>query len=116
MKKGIVILLAVVLVLSSLSFAFAATNAITKSRSLSFSGTTANISASVQEQGSACAITARLYRGSLLIMTWSDSGDDIAAVSGSVSDCTHGQTYTLTVTATVNGVSVPIADISKTCP
>ena len=67
----------------------------------------------MSEPGSYCSITAKLYSGSLLITTWSDSGAGSASVSGHVLDCTPGQTYILHVEGTVNGSPVSFTDVIK---
>ncbi len=116
MRKCTALLLAIVVILSCVVCAFATTKSITKGSDLSFYGNTAYVSAYVRETGSYCTISAKLYKGNSLVGSWNDSDYDLAAVSDSVSGCISGQVYSLKVTATVNGISVPISTISKTCP
>lgn len=116
MRKYISIIIAMVLVLSAISFAFASENAVRSGRSLSFSGTTAYIDAYVRNTGSECSISAELWQGGTMVAYWDDLGDDSASVSGTVSGCTSGLTYTLYVYATVDGNTVNINPISRVCP
>ncbi len=116
MRKAITVILALALVLSTVVFAFAGTNSIGKSSKLRFSGTTAYVEAYVRNAGSECAISAELWQGGTMINYWDDLADDEAYISGSVSGCTSGLTYTLYVYATVDGVTVNINPISKVCP
>ncbi len=116
MKKSISLALVIVMVLSSVALIFAGTNSISKGRSLSFSGNTANVTAYVSEAGSECTISAELYQGSTLVGYWDDMGMHSADISGSVPGCISGLTYRLEVTATVNGDPVTISSISKRCP
>ena len=116
MRRCIVVVLALLVVLSSLTSVFAAMDEVNQYSNLYFSGKTAYIDAYVSETGSSCSITAKLYRGSLLITTWSDSGTGSASVSGHVLDCTPGQTYILHVEGTVNGSPVSFTDVIKNCP
>ncbi len=116
MRKTISLLIATVLVLACISTAFAGINAISWSRSLNFSGTTAVCKASVSETGSECSISAELYQGSTLVAYWDDLAMNKASVSGNAYNCVSGLTYRLEITATVNGNSVPVSSVTKTCP
>ncbi|MBR0130369.1 MAG: hypothetical protein IJM08_03605 [Firmicutes bacterium] len=116
MKRKISVILVIIMVFSAIANAHAATNAIGKSSTLSFSGTTANCAASISQAGASCTLTVELYRGGTRVAYWYDADIGSASVSDTVSGCISGQTYTLRVSGTVDGVSVYYSPITKTCP
>ena len=115
-KRIVSVVLALILVLAVTVTAFADVNSAQTYKSLSFSGTTAFIAASVAQGGAEISLSAELWQGGTMIDYWDDLADNTAAVSGSVSGCTSGLTYTLYVYATVDGDPVYISPISKVCP
>lgn len=85
---------------------------------LSFSGTTATCSLEVYAPHASDTIVASviLRRGKSIVKQWTnltDIGDMDFSDTATVS---HGQTYTMQVTLSVNGIPYTIADIVKTCP
>lgn len=84
--------------------------------SLSFSGTTASCAGRVAADNDSDAIkaTLTLWDGSKVVDSWSSSGTGSLSLSGS---CTvsKGKKYTLTLDATVNGVSISQRSTSGTC-
>lgn len=84
---------------------------------LSFSGTTATCSLEVYAPHASDLITASvtLKHGNSIIKQWTnltDLGDMDFSDTATVS---HGQTYTMQVTLSINGISYTVADITKTC-
>ena len=83
---------------------------------LSFNGTTANCYGSVTtgSANSTIKATLTLWDGSKVVDSWSSSGTGSLYLSGS---CTvsKGKKYTLTLDATVNGVSISRTSTSGTC-
>ena len=92
----------------------AATQTVRATPNLSFSGTTANCSATIRGSGTIDA-TLELWHGSTLIASWSGTGTNRLTINGTAS-VSHGQTYTLTVTGTVGGVTINATPVTKTCP
>ena len=84
--------------------------------SLSFSGTTAQCTGRViaDNDDDAIKATLTLWDGSKVVDSWSSSGTGSLSLSGS---CTvsKGKKYTLTLDATVNGVSISQRPTSGTC-
>lgn len=110
--KKVCIILVVILLFSTC--VHAATNSVA-STSLDFSGTTATCTTTVNQLGASIDITMSLYRGTSLVKTWTKSGANKVTLSKTRS-CISGQTYTLEADVTVNGVSVNVTPITKTCP
>ena len=84
---------------------------------LSFSGTTATCSLEVYAPHASDTITASvtLKRGNSIVKQWTnltDLGDMDFSDTATVS---HGQTYTMQVTLSINSIPYTIADITKTC-
>lgn len=82
--------------------------------SLSFSGTTANCSATVTDAGKELDVTLQLWHGNVLIDSWPASGTGMVFVQGS-SKVIKGETYTLIVTGTSDGKSFSSTPFSRTC-
>lgn len=83
---------------------------------LSFSGTTATCAVSVigDKASDTIAVTAKLWKGSTCLKTWTKSGTGRVSISNTVT-VTKGQTYKLTADATVNGVKQAQKSTTKTC-
>lgn len=85
--------------------------------SISFRGTTATCSVTINasNQADSISLTAKLYQGSDCIATWTDSGTGRLFFSK-----THrvqkGQTYKLTADVTINGKALDTASTTGTCP
>lgn len=92
----------------------AQTRALSSSEELRFDGTTAYCSAVVIDVGKELNITMELWRGNVLVNSWSASGKGAASVEGNC-QVVKGQTYTLVVTGTTDGKSFSRTPISKTC-
>jgi len=112
-KRGIALFLALLLVFS-ISANAAQTRDQRASLSLSFSGTTANCSVYVVEPGVNITAVLSLWNGSTLVDSWSGSGATALVVSGSC-PVVKGQTYTLKVTGTINGVLFVGTPVTATC-
>lgn len=116
MKKRIVSVFLVAAILSAL----VATAAAAEPReaqyvpSLSFDGTTANCYFSVTALGKPITATLELWQGSTRVAKWSDSATSRLIID---EDCTvtKGQTYTLKVSGTINGVSFTGTAVTGTC-
>ena len=85
------------------------------SMDLSYSGTTANCQITVREANASIDVTMELYRGSTLVKSWSKSGTNRVSLNKTWT-CISGQAYTLEADVTVNGISVNVTPITKTCP
>ena len=85
--------------------------------SLSFSGTTANYSTVVRGNNTSdsISVTMKLWKGGSVIKTWSSSGSGKVSMSKTAA-VKRGQTYKLTVNATINGVAQPQQSVTRTCP
>lgn len=84
---------------------------------LSFSGTTANCSASCKGDSvnDKVSATLTLYQGSSYVDSWSESGTNRVYVSGQCS-VQSGKSYRLVVEYTVNGKAQSSASFTATCP
>lgn len=84
--------------------------------SLSFSGTTATCSASVRaEPSDSVSVVAKLWSNGICRETWSGKGTGVARTGGTKT-VSRGTSYTLTIDATINGVTQPRQSVTKTCP
>ena len=85
--------------------------------SLSFSGTTANCSvvARADHVSDSISVTLKLWRGTTLLKTWSNSGNLIVTISDTYT-VTSGYIYKLTADVTVNSTVYPTVSVSKYCP
>lgn len=84
---------------------------------LSFDGTTVTCEARIRPNNSSDVIsmTVKLWKGDVCLKTWTASGSGILYIRKTAT-VTSGQTYTLTVDATINGVAQPQKSITRTCP
>lgn len=84
--------------------------------SISFSGTTATCKVSVRGDSTSDSIslTAKLWKGSECIATWTASGTGTLNFS-KTKTVEKGSTYKLTADATVNGTKLPTASATGTC-
>ncbi len=104
-----------IVILTSIVSVHALTTATQRDSSLVFNGTAIECRANVIDAGKTITVTAKLWRGSTLMGTWSDTGTSFVDVFG-VKMGQSGQTYTLTVSYTINGVTHDMPDITRTCP
>lgn len=84
--------------------------------SLSFSGTTANCSATVygNDNSDTITVTMKLWDSGTCLKTWRDTGEGSVKLSETYG-VSKGKTYKLTVDATINGLVQPTASVTKTC-
>ena len=115
MRRIIVCTVIVATIMTSIVSAHALAMATRYKTSLDFNGSTAHCYASVMDSGKTITITAKLWRGTALIGTWSDTDNSFVEVNG-IKMAQSGQTYTLKVSYTINGVTHNLPDITKTCP
>ena len=125
MKKTISFLLSLVLLFSVLSPVFADDTMppaddpiipeLSISGSLSFSGTTASCYGSVTELGKSIVATMTLYHNGTSVGSWSNSGTSNVILTGSC-HVEHGQTYTLIISGSVDGVAFSSTPYTRTCP
>ena len=85
---------------------------------LSFSGTKATCSLEVYAPYATDSITASitLKRGNTLVKQWTNLTDSGIMDFSDTANVSHGQTYTMHVTLSINGISYTVTDITKTCP
>lgn len=112
MRKRKAGILAVVLLLILATSVSAAMTETSVTRSLTFSGTTANCSATIKDNGKTISATMELWCGSVPMAVWSDSGTSRVDLDGSLNVVT-GMTYTLKVYGTINGVSFEAAPLVR---
>lgn len=116
--KKIAFLLALLLVIS-LSVPVRAVEARSPNvtRTLNFNGTSANCYVHIQtgDMDSTIIATIQLWQGGTCIATWYANG---LGTLNSSNTCavTSGMQYTLTVSATVDGATISIPSVTKTCP
>lgn len=117
MKKRIVpFLLAMALFSAVIISAVAAeTRAADYVPSLSFSGTTANCYVSITALGKPITATLELWHGSTCVDSWTGSATSRLIISQKCS-VADGETYTLKVSGTIDGVSFTGTPVSGTCP
>ena len=113
MRKVSVILLTIILLSTSLSFA--ATQALKKSLALTFSGTTANCEMNVEKDGASITAKMELWQGTTKLHEWSGAGSDSVTLSGN-HNCVSGISYELRGSGKVNGVSFNITPVTRICP
>lgn len=84
--------------------------------SISFSGTTATCKVTVRGDSTSdgISLTAKLWKGSECITTWTASGTGTLKFS-KTKTVEKGSTYKLTADATVNGTKLPTASATGTC-
>lgn len=116
MKRATAILLAVIIVLTIPTTAFAATTALEILPDLVFNGTTATCEVTVLGDNTTdyIEVTMKLWRGSTCLNTWTDDGYGYVFMSKSA-NVTKGQTYKLTIDVIFNGVAKPRITIDGTC-
>lgn len=116
MKKFRVIALLLLIVMIVSNFAYANEKGNPKPYiKLSFSGTTIQCSGKVTSIGDTINATMELKQGGVVIDSWNASGVGIASMNGTHAGVS-GQTYTLVIYGTVNGVSFASISDTKVCP
>ncbi len=118
MKKRICSLVAVFLLILSMTVSAADSRASALSPSLTFDGTTATcaIDISGNTMSDSIKATVKLYHGSTCLKTWTDSGTGYLFFSETYSkNIEVGQKYKMTVDYTIAGKSYPQLSASATC-
>lgn len=116
MKKTIWLTLLLLLALMLPITAQAAPRSSRATPSISFSGTTATYKVTVRGDSTSDSIslTAKLWKGSECIATWTASGTGTLNFS-KTKIVEKGSTYKLTADATVNGTKLSTASATGTC-
>lgn len=109
-------LIAVLLLMVTLPITVSAVEAraLSPSVSLRFEGTTAYCSTIVMDGVRDLNITMTLWHGNTSVGSWSGSGNGYVALNGTC-QVVKGQTYTLIVTGTSNGVPFSSTPFSRVC-
>ena len=81
---------------------------------LSFDGTTATCTATIRKPGKTINATMELWCGNSLLATWSDSNTNLLTLRKSYNGIRRGQTYTLKVYGTANGIAFNPSQDRKT--
>lgn len=115
-KKRILLLTAVISLLLLTPVHATLTRMANVTPALSFTGTTANCSATIYGGSTNADIAAviSLKNGNDCIKTWKESAVGYLYFTDTVS-VTRGQSYTLSVDATIDGKTLPTASTSNTC-
>lgn len=117
MKKRVFLLIAMIVLVLTVSVQALETRTINNKPNLSFSGMTAYCSTVCTGEGGSDQVdaTLTLYQGSNYIDSWSGSGKGRISVSGN-STVKSGKTYTLTLTYSTNGAKRSSVSTTSTCP
>lgn len=116
MKKRIITLAFFIVLVSLITLkGYASIKGTSIKPNLSFTGTTANCSATIYDQGKSINATLTLKYGSTVIASWHGTGTTYVPLSGTAS-VVSGRTYTLEVTGTINGTAISCTPVTKTCP
>lgn len=117
MKKRVFLLIAMIVLVLTVSVQALETRTINNKPNLSFSGMTACCSTVCTGEGGSDQVdaTLTLYQGSNYIDSWSGSGKGRISVSGN-STVKSGKTYTLTLTYSINGAKRSSVSTTSTCP
>lgn len=115
MKKT-ALFLAIILVLSAPLTASAATRTESCKPNLTITGTTAtcNVMIAGGNMTDTIHVTMRLMHRSAYIAAWTATGTGYVSLSKTAT-VSPGNTYTLVVQVTINGVTEPPVAVSKTC-
>lgn len=117
MKKRMFLLLAMLVLLLTVSVQAAEMRTISGKPSLFFDGITAHCSAVCTGEGSNDQVdaTITLYQESTYVDSWTSSGKGRVSVSGSRT-VKSGKRYKLTLTYSINGAKKPSVSTIATCP
>lgn len=80
---------------------------------LTFSGTTATCTFSTAQAGADIKATMTLWHSGTIVDSWTGQGHNYLRMSEQCG-VSQGQTYTLTVSFTVNGTTMPTQSVTKT--
>lgn len=116
MKRWMLGLIAGLLLTAALPISAGAVEAraLTPNVILDFQGTTAHCAAVVLDGTKNLNVTMTLWHGSIKVSSWSGSGRGYVTLEGSC-QVVKGQTYTLIVTGTSNGVPFSSTPFSRVC-
>ena len=116
MKKIVSLLIAMTLLISSVTAYAAEPRILAANPNLSFDGTTAECSVSCRGEKTTDKITATLtlYQGNTIVDSWSASGTFRVALSEKCS-VKRGSSYKLTLTWSVNGVQQSTTSVTGRC-
>ena len=113
MKKQISAFFLVIAILAGIISASASTQSIGNDLGLAFNGTTATCTSSVAEIGSEIKVTMTLRQGNTQVQSWTKTDYDVVYMSEQC-NVSKGKTYTLEVSYTIDGASMPGQSITKT--
>ena len=117
MKRRVVVIIAMLVTLLTISAEAVGLRAIGGMPRLTFNGTTAHcvVVCNGDKNTDEVKATLTLYQGSTYVDSWSASGKGKAYIS---EDCAvkSGKSYVLKLTYSINGVSEPSASVTATCP
>lgn len=113
--KKIALLLAIILIISSPLSASATARSDSILPQLTINGTTATCTVAISSNlADEIQVTMRLMHRSAYIAAWTASGTGYVSLNKTAT-VTPGNTYTLVVQVTINGVTKPPVAVSKTC-
>ena len=112
--KRILLTIVLVSILASSSVMSAAVRAISVTPTLTFTGTTAYCSVRINEIGKQIEATLELWHGTILVDSWSGSATSYWVIARNHS-VISGQTYTLKVSGTIDGIPFTGNSVTKTC-
>ena len=117
MKRRVVVIIAMLVTLLTISAEAVGLRAIGGMPRLTFNGTTAHcvVVCNGDKNTDEVKATLTLYQGSTYVDSWSASGKGKAYIS---EDCAvkSGKSYVLKLTYSINGVSEPSVSATATCP
>jgi len=118
MKKIALLLAIVLLVAAPLTVQAATPRTIRISPVLSFTGTTANCSVTIQADNANHQIiaTIRLMQGNICYKTWTVIDSGYVSWSDNTVTVAPGRTYQLSVDAVINGVPQDSCSMYRACP
>lgn len=116
MRRGITVVMMVLLVVISTIPCAAGTRNASMQPSLSFNGNTANCSVAVVENDMSdhIVVVMKLWQGSNCVSTWQGEGYGYIHMQESTT-VSYEKSYTLTVEETVNGTTKPKVSVSGVC-
>ena len=117
MKRRMMALVTLIVLVLTISAQAVDSRAASGKPRLTFEGDTAYCSATCRGNSSSDTVraTIALYDGNICLDSWSDSGTGSVTVSGQC-DVERGETYTLKLNYSVNGVAKSPVTVTATCP
>ena len=113
MKKQVPAFFLAIVILVGIVAQSASARTINDGFDLTFNGTTATCTFSVTKVGTNIEVTMSLWQGGQQVQSWTETGNGVVYMS---EQCTvsKGKSYTLKVSYTFNGTSMPAQSITKT--